>query len=55
MEKNKKESGKEVSRRDFVKKLAYLAPAVAVLVIPKRTMAGSTCPMGAALKSSRRQ
>jgi hypothetical protein len=39
MEKKKKESGKKVSRRDFVKKMAYLAPAIAVLVIPKYTAA----------------
>ena len=39
MEKKKKESGKEVSRREFVKKMAYLAPAVATLIIPKYTAA----------------
>jgi len=51
MEKKKKEDGKEVSRREFVKKMAYLAPAVAVLIVPKYTAAqgctgvcGSQCP-----------
>lgn len=39
MEKKKKGNGKEVSRREFVKKMAYLAPAIAVLVIPKYTAA----------------
>jgi hypothetical protein len=39
MEKKKKENGKEVGRREFVKKMAYLAPAVAVLVVPKYTAA----------------
>jgi hypothetical protein len=43
MEKKKKKSEKEVSRREFVKKMAYLAPAVAILVIPKHT-AAQTCP-----------
>ena len=63
MEKNKKKSEKEVSRREFVKKMAYLAPAVAVLVIPKRTIAAACsfqCPGGSppgseGLSSSRRQ
>jgi hypothetical protein len=39
MEKNKKEDGEKVNRREFVKKMAYLAPAVAVLVVPKYTAA----------------
>jgi hypothetical protein len=39
MGKKKKEDGKEVSRREFVKKMAYLAPAVAILIIPKYTAA----------------
>jgi hypothetical protein len=43
MEKKKKESEKEVSRRNFVKKLAYLAPAIAILVIPKYTAAQTPC------------
>jgi len=58
MKKKEKENGKEVSRREFVKKLAYLTPAIAVLVIPKRTMAGSGC-LGGGLQGksspSRRQ
>ena len=44
MGKNKKENGKEVSRREFVKKMAYLAPAIAVLVTPKYTAAQASCP-----------
>lgn len=43
MEKKKKDDEKEVSRRDFVKKMAYLAPAVAILVIPKYTAAQTSC------------
>lgn len=39
MKKEKIDGKKEVSRREFVKKMAYLAPAVAVLVIPKYTVA----------------
>jgi hypothetical protein len=44
MKKKKKEDGKEVSRRDFVKKLAYVAPIIATLVIPKYAVAQTTCP-----------
>jgi hypothetical protein len=54
MEKKKKEREKEVSRREFVKKMAYLAPAVAILVIPKYTAAQTGCPMGRTTTSSRR-
>jgi hypothetical protein len=39
MEKKREKGEKEVSRRDFVKKMAYFAPAVAVLVVPKYTAA----------------
>jgi hypothetical protein len=49
MEKNKKKSEKEVSRREFVKKMAYLAPAVAILIVPKYTTAQTCqnlCPGG---------
>ena len=39
MEKKGEKKEKEVSRREFVKKMAYLAPAVAILIIPKYTAA----------------
>ena len=42
MEKEKK-SGK-VDRRDFIKKMAYAAPVIATLVIPKYTAAQPPCP-----------
>jgi hypothetical protein len=43
MEKKEKKSGKEVSRREFVKKLAYVAPVIATLVIPKYAVAQTSC------------
>ncbi|HJX32426.1 MAG TPA: hypothetical protein VJ624_11365 [Thermodesulfobacteriota bacterium] len=39
MKKERRDRKKGVSRREFVKKMAYLAPAVAVLIIPKYTAA----------------
>jgi hypothetical protein len=39
--------GKEVSRREFVKKMAYLTPAIAILVTPKYSVAQActaVCP-----------
>jgi len=47
MEKKEKKSGKEVSRRDFVKKMAYLVPVITTLIIPKYTVAQActaVCP-----------
>lgn len=33
-----------VSRRDFVKKLTYVAPVITTLVVPKYTAAQPSCP-----------
>jgi hypothetical protein len=44
MEKEKEEKGKGISRRAFVKKIAYVAPVVTTLIIPKYTSAKPPCP-----------
>lgn len=46
MIKKKKEGGKELSRKDFVKKMAYGAPAIEIVINPKYITSAQTtsCP-----------
>jgi len=45
MGKEKSEKGKGISRRDFVKKMVYVAPAVTTLIIPKYAESAPPCPV----------